>query len=865
MQWLLESAFCLACFYVLYWLLLRHETFFQWNRAYLLITPVLSLALPAFHISVARPDQPAQIINQVVSPEIAPVLMVTRQAPEALEHSLCLPVAQSLTIGEIGVWTYGLVALLLALLLFRRVWMLFRLIRNSKLERHEDFVLAEVPDAGTPAASFFSTIFWKRGQLTENEQFILAHELVHVRQRHSLDVLFMEIIVLLQWFNPLVWMCRRSLQAVHEFIADDYVVRESRQRFAYASLLASQQAAHPETQLFNTFHSQLKIRLFMLSKRPSHWLCQGKYLLVVPLVSALMLLFSFRLIENMPAAVPLLNAITGAEHFVENIAAVPLVSSEKTPQTEPTPYVFYWGVLQARFQKAEATGDYFAEMHTSKAEFQEAIKREPRLWDGQALAPKCSFSIGDIPVNSDYFDAGVYTAVSPRLVAMADQLSDSAQVKISHIALPDGKMGEVFVFFTQGTPKWLRTVPPSRVSVDATSKFSLQWGPEKFDNHAREFFTVDEFWNILQSEPTFIFEDGHVTRPDQWDARLRFKSGAMEATKNSDPGSYKFSLQDVRTWLNGKSNEIQPGASLYFYSWDTSIHPVVTGYDTIAFTFQSQPTTFARLSTGAMIPVGQLDQIQVAEMNIVADDDPRLMLRLTDQKDFEFSWGSFQYTMYNVYDQTYYKPDGSLLRVQTGISTNTNNYIRSQILDMLHLPAKLLDEQGNPLEPLNFSLHYKDQTAKVTNGICPSDFIQMLETTLQPYEELVITDMRAGSSDLGFATFTFSVRNEDPKALLHPSFAPLNAPAAKQLRLMPIPARPAEDQVSVQFFLPEKGHAVFTISNGPGDVLWTHSGTFPKGQNELKIPVSEVKTDKWMVLTLEASGLKVQQQFMILL
>jgi len=108
-----------------------------------------------------------------------------------------------------------------------------------------------------PAASFFGYIFWNQ-QITDEQQLILEHEKVHIRQWHSLDVLLMEICVIIKWFNPLIYWFRNALKATHEFIADQYVIQQKSNVGEYATLLVNQHKQQVTTPLTNTFYSLTK-------------------------------------------------------------------------------------------------------------------------------------------------------------------------------------------------------------------------------------------------------------------------------------------------------------------------------------------------------------------------------------------------------------------------------------------------------------------------------------------------------------------------------------------------------------------------------------------------------------------------------
>lgn len=293
-QYLLESSIGLALFYALYYFLLRRETFFQFNRAYLLLMPVVSLTIPLLHFEQAA--APSSIAGEVLLPVVREAVSAKLQ----IYGQLTAPTpAFSLSLADILVGLYLTGALFMLSRLSLRLLALRRLIRRSRREQKGRYTLL-TPDRDIPASSFFSYVFWKGNDLPEAKRIILEHELVHVRQRHSLDVLLMECYLILKWFNPLVYAYRTALQQVHEYIADAYVSREIGSRHAYAQFLALQRMGHSCHPLSNTFAAHLRSRLQMLAQRASAPWRAVKYLSVLPLTALLVVLFAFNLSEQLP-------------------------------------------------------------------------------------------------------------------------------------------------------------------------------------------------------------------------------------------------------------------------------------------------------------------------------------------------------------------------------------------------------------------------------------------------------------------------------------------------------------------------------------------------------------------------------------
>lgn len=543
-----------------------------------------------------------------------------------------------------------------------------------------------------------------------------------------------------------------------------------------------------------------------------------------------------------------------------------LLPAFSAPSRQDCPYIFYWGLVQSRFTFDEASGRYQGEIHTSLNEFSNAIKREPRIWDGQALRPECSFLLGDLRVESKYYAPGVYDSIRPKILELSQSWNDSTVVLIDQITLPDNRTGVIKVIFSVKEEfikaNAMRIPVPGDGGSSRANPGYMQWGTERFDDKSREFFTPDEFWNIVDAEPLWFSSNGRVLRPEQWEFAVNNLKGFHVYRKNSGGRLDQFSLAELRSQLRNMENDIQPGTAIDIYAWDTAsatIRQPVT--DTLFLLNSPVAVTSAmiRLADGTMVSMEELGRIRVASFTLVDDGDPRVSLHRSDRKNFTFLWGAYEFNFLNVHDQTFLKIDGSPLRGQRQMAT-TKSLSRSEILDMFHKQAVLLDINKQTVEPLSFNLRYHDRTIRIENGKCPPEAAEQIEKELKKYETLTISDMRAGKSDLGFAEFILDVRADDNKTLLYPSYAPLNNPPDKQLRLLSTVFDHSTSAIKVEFYLPEAGEVAISMRNIDGTVVASDSKTFPKGNNKTELPMVSGANDS-RIITLAAHGLTVQQQY----
>lgn len=260
----------LLLFYGFYVVLLCKETFFQLNRIYL-----VSAALLAFFIPLIQADW---VKNLFITQQVQYTIY---SSPVMLYHFK--PIRDThITVGQIWLIIY-LAGILF--LLARFIWQL--IILKSVINQTSSLI----------SFSFFKKI--KIGDNLVNHDIIAAHENAHASQWHSADVLLIEAVMIINWFNPVVYLYRFSIKHIHEFIADQQALESGTNKADYALLLLSQTFNTPAHQLVNPFfnHSLLKQRIMMLQKNKSNRIALIKYGFSVPLF-VLMLVLSSATVNN---------------------------------------------------------------------------------------------------------------------------------------------------------------------------------------------------------------------------------------------------------------------------------------------------------------------------------------------------------------------------------------------------------------------------------------------------------------------------------------------------------------------------------------------------------------------------------------
>jgi beta-lactamase regulating signal transducer with metallopeptidase domain len=273
-EYLFKVAICLAAGYLFYHFLLRNDVNFLGNRLFLLFMLPLSFLLPL-----------APLQSPFRSLTISPEALATVTAMPAAAAPVATPIASLVVI------LYWAGAALLMLRILFHLFHLYRLQHSHPRERLRNVTLVRVA-APIPPFSFFNRIFLhtpKNSDAGEIEQ-IISHESVHIRQLHSLDILVMEVVVALQWFNPVVWFYRKALKETHEYLADREVIAQGFNADGYRLLLFEQQFGAKLFEFASHLkQSQIKRRMFMMNRMHKAGKAPFKIILALPLIALLAL------------------------------------------------------------------------------------------------------------------------------------------------------------------------------------------------------------------------------------------------------------------------------------------------------------------------------------------------------------------------------------------------------------------------------------------------------------------------------------------------------------------------------------------------------------------------------------------------
>ena len=278
--YLLKVIVCSALFAGCYWLFLRNERFYHWNRFYIAASVVLSIFIPLLNIPIST----SQIVMPTVTDYIATI------AVEPIDVAVVAVQPETTPFP----WTWlGLMCCMFVIffLLAKEVVSFIRILRlKSRSERiHIPEAVLYFTDDATAPFTFFQTIFWKKDISVDSGEgrYMLRHELAHVRLGHSWDKALMQLVCCVFWMNPFFMLFRRELELVHEFAADSGGNAEELSSLILCTLYPKYYRDF--TNRF--FQSPIKRRIFMNTKNKKSKMSMLRKLSIVPVVLIAMYLF----------------------------------------------------------------------------------------------------------------------------------------------------------------------------------------------------------------------------------------------------------------------------------------------------------------------------------------------------------------------------------------------------------------------------------------------------------------------------------------------------------------------------------------------------------------------------------------------
>jgi TonB family protein len=284
-QYQIEVAICMAALTLLYLLLWRKDTNFIFKRILLLGIPLSSIVIPMINLNIDL--QPAQQAAPIQYISYLPAQLELVYMPIAAE-------AEKLTGWELAFWFLIAGALVMLIRLAGSYYRILQLYRRSSLAPGGNYRIIEEP---VQSFSFFNMVMINRTQAQSSElEYILSHEEAHSRQGHSHDVLWLELIKVLHWFNPVIWLITRESKQNMEYLADQEVALKTGSLKSYQYAIV-QHAARRGCQLLKTQFSKsnLKRRIAMMNQTNKHTIRSWKLLPAFPVLAVLFMSFSLKI------------------------------------------------------------------------------------------------------------------------------------------------------------------------------------------------------------------------------------------------------------------------------------------------------------------------------------------------------------------------------------------------------------------------------------------------------------------------------------------------------------------------------------------------------------------------------------------
>lgn len=354
--YMLKTALCLSVFYLFYRFWLSKETFHRFNRMVLIGLILVAFVIPSLKVSQNfHLPQIEQVFERLNIPEeeteqehdlqkMEQVTTTTLHTQLEKERSDCT----ILTLGNLGFLYLGGALLLLLRYIFS-IACIYRLIRNSEKKCWKGKIRLVVHQQNVAPFSWRHYIVLSRQDLEEYGEEIIAHEYAHIMHKHFRDLLLAEICLLFQWFNPAMWLFRKELKTVHEFEADESVLKAGIDAKKYQLLLIQKTVGTRLYSMVNSFdHSSLKKRITMMLKKKSNPWARLKYLYVLPLAAIAVAAFA------RPEISSELDEISAIK--VNDLTAIMKTEEVKSPEKHPAKEIKVQGQVLEKSTNAPVVG-----------------------------------------------------------------------------------------------------------------------------------------------------------------------------------------------------------------------------------------------------------------------------------------------------------------------------------------------------------------------------------------------------------------------------------------------------------------------------------------------------------------------------
>ena len=276
MLYVIKAAITLALLYSCFFLFLSKETFHRFNRCMLVGIMLVSLVMPMFHFTTSHPttlNEEVYIVQNYIEHDTTPIIVTAQQA-------------QGITWIQALTWIYMAGVVLMLILTLVQATSLIRFMSSGVRHTDSQGNTVILHNNDVPPFSIFRYIVMSVKDYESSRQYILTHEQEHIRLGHTYDLLLLQGMKTLMWFNPFIWFLSRDLKAVHEYEADQAVINQGIDAKSYQQLLVMKVVGNrlqPFTNNLN--HGSLKKRIVMMYQKPSNRWLMLKALCAIPVAA----------------------------------------------------------------------------------------------------------------------------------------------------------------------------------------------------------------------------------------------------------------------------------------------------------------------------------------------------------------------------------------------------------------------------------------------------------------------------------------------------------------------------------------------------------------------------------------------------
>ena len=290
LYYLMQVTVSLGILYSYYHFVLRNKKFHIYNRFYLLIAATISILIPFLNIPVyfsASETNSSFVLKTITS-------ISSNDFAEPVSSSIPIQIKNSFfSISNLVYYCYALICVIMII----RILFSFERIRQLKkqytVQKLNTVYFVNTNEPGAPF-SFFRWLFWNQKielRSGKGEQ-IFRHELFHIEQKHSLDILYMELLTTIFWINPFLHLIKKEIKVIHEFLADQFATNQSK-NWEYAELLLMQ-SLNTQHHLTNPFfYNQIKRRIAMITSSQKTSYQYLRKIMVLPVDAIVVALFAF--------------------------------------------------------------------------------------------------------------------------------------------------------------------------------------------------------------------------------------------------------------------------------------------------------------------------------------------------------------------------------------------------------------------------------------------------------------------------------------------------------------------------------------------------------------------------------------------